>query len=333
VILLLGGTTEARLLLEQLINERIPVIFSTAYDFAAEFIDSLAAENPLVKHIAGKLDADAMVVLIDSEKIALVVDATHPFAMGVTENALAASEIAGVPYLRVGRAVAGNPDYENIEYVESMEDAARIAEGLAQRQLQVQSQAQAQGPGAAIFIATGSNQAGLFAKVIDMVSHRVYIRVLPGDESVAKCLDAGFAPEHIITGVGPFSVEENERLWRSLGVTVVVTKESGREGGFPEKVEAAKRLGIALVVLRRPGVVGEDDSKVGHVLDVGANECVVAEKGVATEEGLAGSDAGSESCGEDGSGVDGGGAAGVVEALGVDAAMAAVRRVLEKTGG
>jgi precorrin-6x reductase len=330
VILLLGGTTEARLWLEQLIDDGIPVVFSTAYDFAGEFIDALAAENPPVKHIAGKLDVDAMVALIVSEKISLVVDATHPFATGVTENARAACGVAGVSYLRVRRAVASNVDYENIEYVASMEEAARVAEGLAKGQAQG---GQARGLGETIFLATGSNQAGLFAKVIDMVSHRVYIRVLPGDESVAKCLEAGFAPEQVITGVGPFSVEENERLWGRLGVTVVITKESGREGGFPEKVEAAKRLGIALVVLGRPGVVGEDDSKVGHVLDVGANEGVVAETGVATEEGLAGSDAGSESCGEDGSGVDGGGAAGVVEALGVDAAMAAVRRVLEKTGG
>lgn len=260
MILLLGGTTEARLLLEQLIDDGIPVVFSTAYDFAGEFIESLADENPLLKHIAGKLDTDAMVALIISEKIALVVDATHPFATGVTENARAASEVAGVSYLRVGRALADEADYESIVCAESMEDAARIAEGLAQRQLQVQSQAQAQGPGAAIFIATGSNQAGLFAERIDISKHRVYIRVLPGEESIAKCLEAGFAREHVITGVGPFSVEENERLWRSLDVTAVVTKESGREGGFPEKVEAAKRLGIALVVVRRPGVVCEEDA-------------------------------------------------------------------------
>ncbi|MDI6815654.1 MAG: precorrin-6A reductase [Actinomycetota bacterium] len=312
MILLLGGTTEARLLLEKLTEERIPVIFSTAYEFAGEFIDSLAVENPLVKHIAGKLDADAMVVLIDSEKVALLVDATHPFATGVSENARAACEVAGVPYLRVDRALAGKANYENIEYARSMEEAARIAAGLAQGQSQVQSQ----GPGATIFIATGSNQAGLFAERIDISKHRVYIRVLPGDESVAKCLEAGFAPEQVITGVGPFSVEENERLWRSLGVTVVVTKESGREGGFPEKVEAAKRLGITLVVVERPGIVREDDSRADKVLDFGA------------DEGVAGSDAGSESCGEDGLSADDGGVAGAVEVSGVDEAMAAIKRVI-----
>ncbi|MDP2210743.1 MAG: precorrin-6A reductase [Candidatus Aquicultor sp.] len=285
MILLLGGTTEARLLLEKLTEERIPVIFSTAYEFAGEFIDSLATENLLVKHIAGKLDADALVVLIDSEKIALVVDATHPFATGVTENARAACGVAGVSYLRVGRAAVGNSDYDNIEYVESMEEAARIAEGLAQRQLQVQSRVQAQALGETIFLATGSNQASLFAERIDISKHRVYIRVLPGDESIAKCLEAGFEPEQIITGVGPFSVEENERLWESLGVKVVVTKESGREGGFPEKVEAAKRLGIALVVVRRPGVVREDAGDADDDMDTrievsGVDEALVAIKRV-----------------------------------------------------
>ena len=268
MILLLGGTTEARLLLAKLTEERVRVIFSTAYEFAGEFIDALAGENPMVKHIAGMLDKDAMVALIVSEKIALVVDATHPFATGVTENARAACEVAGIPYLRVGRALAGSSDYENIMYVDSMEEAARIAERLAKKQVQSQSQVQSQGLSATIFLATGSNRAGLFAELIDISTQRVYIRVLPGGESVARCLEAGFTSEQIITGVGPFSVEDNERLWRSLGVAVVVTKESGREGGFPEKVEAAKRLGIALVVVERPGDEGDEDA--GGGVDGGA---------------------------------------------------------------
>jgi precorrin-6x reductase len=108
---------------------------------------------------------------------------------------------------------------------------------------------------------------------------------LPGDKSVAKCLSAGFESEQIITGVGPFSVEENERLWDSLGVNVVVTKESGREGGFPEKVEAAKRLGIALVVVERPGIMREDDSEADDDMDIaievsGVDEAMTAIKRV-----------------------------------------------------
>lgn len=238
MILLLGGTTEARLLLEKLIEERIPVIFSTAYEFAGGFI----AKNPLVRHIAGKLDVDELAALILREEVGVVIDATHPYATDITRNARVASDISGVVYIRVGRPIAESVKYENIKYVESMEEAVVIATRS----------------GATIFLATGSNQAKLFAERVDMAANRVYIRVLPTDESVAKCREAGFTDERIITGIGPFSVEENEELWRCLGITVVVTKESGREGGFPEKVAAAQRLAIPLVVIARPRGAGEE---------------------------------------------------------------------------
>jgi precorrin-3B C17-methyltransferase len=51
---------------------------------------------------------------------------------------------------------------------------------------------------------------------------------------------------------GPFSTELNVALWSNWKVDCVVTKESGDAGGFQSKVDAARKLGIPLIVVERP---------------------------------------------------------------------------------
>ena len=56
---------------------------------------------------------------------------------------------------------------------------------------------------------------------------------------------------------GPFSEELNRALIRQLGTSVLVTKASGRAGGFEEKIRAARACGNTVVVIHRP--VREED--------------------------------------------------------------------------
>jgi precorrin-6x reductase len=52
---------------------------------------------------------------------------------------------------------------------------------------------------------------------------------------------------------GPFSETLNRAMFEAADARILVTKDSGREGGFPEKVRAAKALGMKVAVLERPG--------------------------------------------------------------------------------
>lgn len=52
--------------------------------------------------------------------------------------------------------------------------------------------------------------------------------------------------------VGPFSTELNIALMRDWGITGIVTKESGSEGGLSQKLDAAEKLNLPVVVIRRP---------------------------------------------------------------------------------
>ncbi|HZD58968.1 MAG TPA: precorrin-6A reductase [Anaerolineae bacterium] len=238
MILILGGTTEARLLLEKLVEERISAIVSTAYAFAEKFI----GKHHLIQHIAGKLNEEDLETLIREKNIDTVVDATHPFAQEISKSALQACKRLDVRYMRLERAGSGIDHYEKAYYVDSFEESAVLACSL----------------GEALFVATGSNNAHIFAREAKRSGRKAYIRVLPDENSINKCFKAGFTNDEIIKGTGPFSYEDNYYLWKRLDVDVVVTKDSGPIGGFAEKVNAARDLEIRLVVINRPVEKGDN---------------------------------------------------------------------------
>ena len=103
----------------------------------------------------------------------------------------------------------------------------------------------------AALITTGSKELAAFTQIPDY-KERLYLRVLPAVGSIQTCLAFGFPAKRIIAMQGPFSKELNVALMRQFAIKILVTKESGREGGFPEKREAARELGVQLIVLRRP---------------------------------------------------------------------------------
>jgi len=232
MILLLGGTTEARLLLGKLKEIQVPIIVSTAHEISEDFIE----KHHRVRHIIGRLSAEALCSLIKDNNIDIVVDATHPYALEISNNALQACKETGAKYIRIERPPAAAESYEKTRYADSYEGAAATACEI----------------GKVIFLATGSKSAGIFRSKAINKDCKLYIRVLPDENSINKCIEAGFAVDEIITGVGPFSYEDNYRLWRELGADVVVTKDSGIAGGFTEKLNAAKDLGIEVVIISRP---------------------------------------------------------------------------------
>ncbi len=102
-----------------------------------------------------------------------------------------------------------------------------------------------------IFVTTGSKELKEFQR-LEGYRERVYARVLPDSRVLRQCEEMGFSGKQIVAMQGPFSVEMNLAMMRSVGAAFLVTKESGAAGGFPEKLAAAKRLGIEAVIIGRP---------------------------------------------------------------------------------
>ena len=66
----------------------------------------------------------------------------------------------------------------------------------------------------------------------------------------ARALGLGYLPAHIIC-MQPFATELNAAMFRQTGARYVVTKNSGRTGGFQEKLEAARQTGAKVIVIER----------------------------------------------------------------------------------
>jgi precorrin-6x reductase len=104
-----------------------------------------------------------------------------------------------------------------------------------------------------ILLTTGSKELGAFREI---PADRLYVRVLPTAAGIAACEQAGIPYRNIIAMVGPFSQEMNAATMRQYQIAWMVTKDSGKAGGFDEKMEACRETGARPVVIERPRECG-----------------------------------------------------------------------------
>ncbi|MEO9330107.1 cobalt-precorrin-6A reductase [Gordonia aurantiaca] len=219
-ILILGGTGEARAL-------------AAALDDAGySFISSLAGRvgNPRLPvgpvRIGGFGGVDGLREWLASNRIRVVVDATHPFAATITRNAAQAAARAGVPLLRLRRDpwVPGERD----RWVR-VPDLPAAADAVRRR-------------GTRVLLTTGRQDVGVFA---DIHTAWFLIRVVDPPTSALP-------PRHeILRSRGPYDYASELELLRRNEIDLLVTKNSG--GSLTKaKLDAAATLGIDVVVVDRP---------------------------------------------------------------------------------
>lgn len=226
-VLIFGGTAEGRLLAEAALEAGRPVIICVATDVGASF---LPAGAPGLTISQGRLDVPEMEALMEGADFAFVLDATHPYAVVVSQNLRLAAQNRALAYYRLLRETG---DYEGCLVAPSVAEACRLVL-----------------PGN-VLAATGSKEIAAYTVISDFQS-RVYARVLPAPASVESCLAAGLPQDHILAATGPFSVDENVETLHRLAIKTLITKDGGVRGGFGEKLEAARLCGVRLIVVGRP---------------------------------------------------------------------------------
>ena len=241
VILVLGGTSDARTLGEAVRGAGYEVLLSTVSEYGAR----LAAEGGAEVR-CGALDDAELARLVDGA--AAVVDATHPFAAQISAAAAAACARAGRPYLRFQRPAGALPD----GVVRAADPSGRSTPG-----------GRASPPAGAILLTVGSKTVDVYARFAREAGVRLVARVLPTSESLAACAAAGLEPRDIVAMQGPTSAALDAALLRHVGATVLVTKESGDAGGLHEKLRAAELAGAAAVVVERPAEPAAAPTTVG----------------------------------------------------------------------
>ena len=224
-VLLFGGTGEGRALAEWMVARDIPHTVCVATEYGETLLPAGAEAH------VGRMDSGEMEALMRAGGYSLAVDATHPYAVEVTEHIRAAAEAAGLPVLRLVRQPDGG------ELCRRAKDMAGAADMLEQM------------PGH-VLLTTGSKELDCYA--VPGLRERVFPRVLPALDSLNRCLELGFPPAHIICMQGPFSKELNIAMMKQFDINVMVTKASGKNGGFWQKAAAAAEVRADLLLIDRP---------------------------------------------------------------------------------
>jgi precorrin-6A/cobalt-precorrin-6A reductase len=216
-IIVIAGTVDAREIIYELAKLEINITATVATRFGNELIGEL---NNV--HISeGKLTADEMADLIIKSDAKCIVDASHPYAREASLNAMKACEDLGVIYIRYERdetCVENN----NFIYVSDFDEAAEKADMLEGN----------------ILLTTGSNNLDVFIKKISNFKKRIFVRVLPDSRVIEKCEEAGLTAYNIIAIKGPFTIDMNIEMLKHCNAKVMITKDSGIEGGTLEKIKA-----------------------------------------------------------------------------------------------
>ena len=225
-ICIFAGTTEGRKL-ARLLSRAAEVTACVATEYGEVMLDGIEG----ISVHTGRMDENEMTAFFAREAFARIIDATHPYAQIVTENIAAAAKARNIPVMRilreedrhVGRAV----------YVSSVPEARDWLTGREGN----------------VFLTTGAKELSEYVG-LDMT--RVWARVLPSVSSLEACERAGIPMPHIIAAQGPFSYEINLAQLKTIGARYMVTKASGKNGGFEDKINAALDAGAVPVIIGQP---------------------------------------------------------------------------------
>ena len=225
-ICIFAGTTEGRLLAAML-KDAADVTACVATEYGEVLLDEIEG----ISVHTGRMDEAEMARFFAAQRFVRVIDATHPYAAEATKNIAAAAKTAGVPVLRILRE--GDRAVPDAVYVETAEAARDYLQGKTGQ----------------ILLTTGAKELSAFA---GLDRSCVWARVLPLASSLEACEKAGIPASHIIAAQGPFSYEMNLAQLNAVGASYLVTKDSGKNGGFWEKIEAAKAAGVVPVIIGLP---------------------------------------------------------------------------------
>jgi precorrin-6A/cobalt-precorrin-6A reductase len=235
-ILILGGTTEARLLAEQLGPRRD---LDVRLSLAGRTMNPVP--HPVPVRVGGFGGAQGLADHLTSSRVDRLIDATHPYAAVMSQNAAQAARLAGVPLLALRRAAWQPVAGDRWSEVADTREAAH-ALGAAPRRA---------------FLALGRNEIAAFEAA---PQHHYLVRSVDPVEPPLAVPHATY-----IRARGPFREEDDRALLAAHSIDVVVSKNSGGDAAYG-KIAAARTLGIAVILLRRPAL--PDVPAVERIADV-----------------------------------------------------------------
>jgi precorrin-6A/cobalt-precorrin-6A reductase len=220
MILILGGTAEARALAEQLDSAGIAVISSLAGRVSDPRLP--AGET----RIGGFGGPSALADWLEQREVSAVVDATHPFATRISASAVEAAALSSRPLLRVERPAWQEREGDRWEHLPDLDEAAAVLPGLGRR----------------VFLTSGRQGLAAFEALDDLWF-------------LIRCVEpptTDLPGQHeLLLARGPYTLEGERELFEHHRIDVLVTKNSGGELTQP-KLDVARERGLPVVMVDRP---------------------------------------------------------------------------------
>ncbi|MFT6164978.1 MAG: precorrin-6A/cobalt-precorrin-6A reductase [Zhongshania aliphaticivorans] len=230
-ILILGGTSEAKAICQQLGNLGRPLIYSLAGIVRQPIL-------PCEVISGGFSQYGGLAAWCQRRGVQGIVDATHPFASRIRASASAASTELGIPCWRFTRPLWQAGPNDNWHEFNHLAELPSLFKASAQTSPQ------------RIFISLGkldSDELALF-KDRQLLLIRSAIPLQGGLTNNAFWVQA----------VGPFSLAGELALLRNYAIEAIVCKNSGGDA-VAAKLAAARQLSLPVYMQRRPERVLGDE--------------------------------------------------------------------------
>lgn len=223
-IAVIAGTGEATELIRML-EEEFDVTAFTATSSGSEILKDCRCGIH-----QGRLDEEGFRNVLN--EFDAVADMSHPFAEIVSETVRKVCAELGKDYFRGGREKT-EYDYERIIYADSHEEAAELLKSKEGN----------------IFLTTGVKSLKFYETELSTETDRIWARILDSEES--RRIAAG-SRVHVIYSSLPVPEYETDRIMKENSIRILVTKDSGKRGGLPEKTEAARKNGAEVIIIKSP---------------------------------------------------------------------------------
>lgn len=243
-ILILGGTTEARALAGRLAARGDCAV---TLSLAGRTVNPVA--QPVPVRVGGFGGAEGLARHLEAEGVALVIDATHPYAAQISRNAARAADLSGVPLIALRRAAWEEDEGDRWTVVDGVLAAVAALGEKPKR----------------VMLALGRLEVQVFSTA---PFHSYLIRSVDPVEPPLDVPDVTYA-----LGRGPFDEAGERALLTGHGIEIIVSKNSGGTATYA-KIAAARALGIDVVMIGRPELpdvpsadtVEEAEAMVAHAL-------------------------------------------------------------------
>jgi len=220
-ILILGGTSDARTVAEHLAGRPDLSVISSL----AGRVNQPSLPEGIVR-VGGFGGVAGLISYLVDENIAVVVDATHPFAAKISGNAELACNTLRIPLIALERPPWEPKEHDRWCTVASMQAAASMVNHRNNR----------------VFLSIGRQELGAFSRCED-----AWFLV----RAIDKPTDTMPPNSKLILQRGPFHLDDELQLFRKESISLLVSKNSGGSATY-SKIKAARALQIPVVMIDRP---------------------------------------------------------------------------------